>query len=188
MSVRQDGATAAPGGGPSPDGLDPATRERVLAVVAAHRGDRGPLLPILHGIAAELGYVDEAVVPLVAEELNLSRADVHGVVSFYHDFRRAPAGTTVVRLCRAEACQSMGAAALVDQVTGRYGVPLGGTTPDGAVTVEQVFCFGNCALAPAAEVAGELIGRADADRVAAAVDRHAARAAGQAAEGTGEQR
>lgn len=180
MTVRQGGATAAPGGGAG--SLDPATRERVLAVVAAHRGDRGPLLPILHGIAAELGHVDEAVVPLLAEELNLSRADVHGVISFYHDFRRSPAGTTVVRLCRAEACQSMGAAALVDQVTGRYGVRLGETSADGAVTVEQVFCFGNCALAPAAEVAGELIGRADAARVAAAVDRHAAQAARRAGE------
>lgn len=178
MTVRQGGATAAPGGGSPSDGLDPVTRERVLAVVAAHRADRGPLLPILHGIAAELGYVDEAVVPLLAEELNLSRADVHGVISFYHDFRRAPAGRTVVRLCRAEACQSMGAAALVDEVTGRYGVRLGETSADRAVTVEQVFCFGNCALAPVAEVAGELIGRAGAARVAAAVDRHAARAAG----------
>jgi formate dehydrogenase subunit gamma len=179
MTVRQGGATATPGGGSPSDRLDPATRDRVLAVVAAHRADRGPLLPILHGIAAELGHVDEAVVPLLADELNLSRADVHGVISFYHDFRREPAGRTVVRLCRAEACQSMGAVDLVQAVTERLGVGLGRTGADGAVTVEQVFCFGNCALAPAAEVAGELIGRASVDRVVAAVDRHAA---GQAQE------
>ena len=158
--------------------VDPLTRDRVLAVVAAHRNDRGPLLPVLHGIAAEFGYVDEAVIPLVAEELNLSRADVHGVVSFYRDFRREPAGSTVVRVCRAEACQSMGARELVRAVTGHFAVELGGTSPDRRVTVDQVFCLGNCALAPAAEVDGAMIGRASLDRI---LERVTARQAAQQA-------
>jgi formate dehydrogenase subunit gamma len=172
MRVRQGDATQRERGR-SAD-LDPAIRERVLAVVAAHRGDRGPLLPILHGLAAEFGCVDPAVVPLVADELNLSRADVHGVISFYRDFRREPAGHTVVRVCRAEACQSMGADLLIEQVCSRYGVAVGGTDAAREVTVDQVFCFGNCALSPAAEVAGELLGRATLARIEAAVGRHAA--------------
>ncbi|HEV7646991.1 MAG TPA: NAD(P)H-dependent oxidoreductase subunit E [Actinophytocola sp.] len=127
---------------------------RVRSAVAAHRGDRGALLPILHDIQAEFGYVDKAVVPIIADELNLSRADVYGVISFYHDFREQPAAGTVVRVCRAEACQANGAAALfehAEQVSG--------------VTVEQVFCFGNCALGPAVEINGRLVGRVDANRL-----------------------
>jgi formate dehydrogenase subunit gamma len=111
-------------------------------------------MPILHDIQAEFGYVDKAVVPIIADELNLSRADVFGVLSFYHDFREQPAAGTVVRVCRAEACQANGATALFEhakQVSG--------------VTVEQVFCFGNCALGPAVEINGRLVGRVDANRL-----------------------
>jgi formate dehydrogenase subunit gamma len=111
-------------------------------------------MPILHDLQAEFGYVDKAVVPIIADELNLSRADVYGVLSFYHDFREQPAAGTVVRVCRAEACQANGAAALYEHAQRAAGV-----------TVEQVFCFGNCALGPAVEINGRLAGRVDANRL-----------------------
>ena len=151
----------------TPDG--PSMAERVRAVVDVHRGDRGALLPILHGVQAEFGYVAPEVVPVIAEELNLSRAEVHGVISFYADFRSEPAGRTVVRLCRAEACQSVGAERLVAHTQQVFGVRLGQTTPDGSVTLEQVFCLGNCALGPAAQINGKLHGRLDETRLDALI-------------------
>lgn len=135
--------------------------QRVRAVVAEHRGQRGALLPILHALQAEFGYLDQAALPVVAAELNLSRAEVHGVVTFYHDFRQTPGGTTTVRLCRAEACQSVGAERLAQHARQRLGVGFGETTADGAVSLEQVFCLGNCALGPAVQVNGRLHGRVD---------------------------
>lgn len=136
--------------------------QRVRAVVAAHRGERGALLPILHQLQAQAGHIDEAALPLIANELNLSRAEVYGVVTFYHDFTFTPRGATTVRICRAEACQSVGAEELTEHARGRLGVGIGETTADRAVTLEQVFCFGNCALGPAVEVNGRLHGRVDA--------------------------
>ncbi|HEV8556983.1 MAG TPA: formate dehydrogenase subunit gamma [Actinophytocola sp.] len=148
---------------------EPSVAERVRAVVDVHRGDRGALLPILHGVQAEFGYIAPGMVPVIAEELNLSKAEVHGVISFYADFRSAPAGRTVVRLCRAEACQSVGAERLVAHAKQVFGVKLGQTTPDGSVTLEQVFCLGNCALGPAAQINGKLHGRLDETRLDALV-------------------
>ncbi len=136
----------------------------VRSAVAAHRGDRGALLPILHDIQATFGHVDPAVVPILAEELNLSRADVHGVITFYHDFRTSPAAGTHVRICRAEACQAAGADALVEHATRRLGTDVGGTAPDRSATLDQVFCFGNCALGPAVEINGRIAGRVTPDR------------------------
>jgi formate dehydrogenase subunit gamma len=133
---------------------DSALQRRVREVVATHQGERGALLPILHDIQAEFGYVDKAVVPILAAEMNLSRADVYGVISFYHDFRDEPVHGTVVRVCRAEACQANGAEAVFEHAR---------RTP--GVTVEQVFCFGNCALGPAVEVDGRLVGRVDAAKL-----------------------
>lgn len=147
--------------------------DRVRAVVAAHRGERGALLPILHGIQDELGYVDPAVVPILAEELNLSRADVHGVLTFYHDFRDRPPGRTAVQICRAEACQSVGAEALVAHARRSLGIDLGETTTDGRVTVDQVFCLGNCALGPSVQVDGSMYGRVDAARFDSLVEKAA---------------
>lgn len=138
--------------------------ERVRTAVAAHRADRGALLPILHDIQAEFGYVDAAAVPILAEELNLSRAEVHGVLSFYHDFRDRPAAGTLVRICRAEACQAAGAEALVEHAKTTLGTDIGSTSPDRSVTLDQVFCFGNCALGPTVEVNGKVRGRVDASR------------------------
>ena len=133
--------------------------DRVRALVAAHRGDRGALLPILHRIQAEFGYVGSDVVPVLAAELNISRADVHGVVTFYTDFRSEPAGRTVLKLCRAEACRAMGAEQLVAHAEQVLGIKVGQTTPDGSVTLEQVFCLGNCALGPAGQVDERVRGR-----------------------------
>lgn len=139
--------------------------ERVRGVVEAHRGERGALLPILHHLQEEFGWIDPQVVPVLAEELNLSRADVHGVISFYTDFRSEPAGTTTVKICRAEACQSVGAERLVADAEQVFGVKVGQTTTDRSVTLGQVFCLGNCALGPSTQVNGRLYGRVDRSRL-----------------------
>ena len=140
------------------DAADISTR--VGDILAAHRTFEGPLLPILHAVQAEYGYVPQAALPQIAVALNLSRAEVHGVMSFYHDFREEPAGRHVVKLCRAEACQAMGGDALADHARARLGVDWHGTTP-GGVTLEPVFCLGLCACAPAALVDGRVVGRVD---------------------------
>jgi len=137
----------------------------VRDIAASLRTQRGALLPILHAVQGALGYVPAEAIPVLADELNLSRADVHGVVSFYHDFRSEPAGRTTVRVCRAEACQAVGAGRLVAHLQERYGVSLGETSRDGSLTAEQVFCLGNCALGPAAQVDGRLHGRLDEARL-----------------------
>ncbi|MCW2592510.1 MAG: formate dehydrogenase subunit gamma [Mycobacterium sp.] len=142
----------------------------VREIAADHRTHRGALLPILHAVQEALGCVPAEAIPVLADELNLSRADVHGVVSFYHDFRSEPAGRTTVRVCRAEACQSVGAARLVAHLRNRHGVSLGETSRDGSLTAEQVFCLGNCALGPAAQVNGRLYGRLDEARLSSILD------------------
>ncbi|MFO1050432.1 MAG: formate dehydrogenase subunit gamma [Geminicoccaceae bacterium] len=139
----------------------------VRAIVAEFAELEGPLLPILHALNDRFGHVDEATVPVIADALNLSRAEVHGVVSFYHDFRRAPAGRHVIKVCRAEACQSMGSRQLVADLEAALGIAIGDTTPDGRITLEPVYCLGNCALSPAALVDGNLIGRLTQDRMQA---------------------
>jgi len=120
------------------------------------------LLEILHDLQHEVGHVPDAALPVLAKQLNLSRAEVHGVVTFYHDFRRKPAGRHVIKVCRAEACQSMGANALVAAIEKSLKIKLGQTTSDGAITVEAVYCLGNCALSPAIMVDEKLVGRVDA--------------------------
>ena len=139
----------------------------VRAIVAAHADQRGALLPILHAIQEELGHVPPGAVPVLAQELNLSRADVHGVLTFYRDFRDAPAGRTTVRICRAEACQALGANQLVRTAERETGLELGRTDPAGSVTVEAVFCLGNCALGPSVTVNGRLCGRVDTGQLRA---------------------
>lgn len=129
----------------------------------------GPLLPILHAINEHFGYVDERALPIVADVLNITRAEVQGVVSFYHDFRRAPAGRHIVKICRAEACQAMGAERLITELETALGVKLGQTSADGRITLEAVYCLGNCALSPAALIDGKLHGRLDAARTLAQV-------------------
>ncbi len=138
---------------------------RVLEIIAAHQSLEGPLLPILHAVQAEYGHVPQDALPVIALALNISRAEVHGVMSFYHDFREEPAGRHVLKLCRAEACQAMGANTLADQAKTRLGVDWNGTTANGAVTLEPIFCLGLCACGPAAMLDGRVIGRVDAARI-----------------------
>jgi formate dehydrogenase subunit gamma len=145
----------------------PFDADAVRAIALEHAGLEGPLLPILHALCDRFGHVDDLAIPVVADVLNLTRAEVHGVVSFYHDFRRVPAGRHVVKVCRAEACQSMGGRQLAADLEAAIGVPLGGTTPDGRITLEPVYCLGNCALSPSALVDGELHGRVSPARMRA---------------------
>ena len=138
-----------------------AYTDRVAEILEAHRGLEGPLLPILHAIQHAFGHVPDGAIPQIAAALTLSKAEVHGVVSFYHDFRDAPAGKHVIKLCRAESCQTMGADAVAERIKKALGIDWHGTTPDGRVTLEPVFCLGLCACGPAAMVDGRLVGRVD---------------------------
>jgi formate dehydrogenase subunit gamma len=140
-------------------------RGRAEEIIEANRHLDGAALPALHALQREFDYIDPEAVPLVAQALNLSRAEVHGVVSFYHDFREIPPGQHKLKLCRAEACQSMGADALADQAREQLGVGWGETTADGRVTLEPVFCLGLCACAPAAMLDDRVFGALDETRL-----------------------
>ncbi len=146
--------------------LDPAWSAAVSAAIDRLRDLPGALLPILHAIQAELGFVPPAALPPIATALNLSVADVHGVVTFYHDFRSTPPGAHVLKVCRAEACQAMGCDQLERHVEQRTGLTkLHGTTADGALTVEPVYCLGNCALSPSVQLDGRVHGRVTPERL-----------------------
>ncbi len=119
----------------------------------------GKMLPILNDLQAAFGCIPEPAMRLLATRLNITRAEVYGIVTFYHDYRLAPAGRHVLKLCRAEACQSMGAETLSAALLDRLGLSWGGTTPDGRLTVEPIYCLGLCATAPSALLDGEPHGR-----------------------------
>jgi formate dehydrogenase subunit gamma len=138
--------------------------EQINAIIARLSGQPGPLLLVLHAIQNELGYIPAEAVPLVASGLNLSRAEVHGVVTFYHHFRRVPPGEHVLHLCRAEACQSMHAETLATHIKQRLGIGFHQTTADGKISLEPVYCLGNCACSPALMIDDELHGRVSAAR------------------------
>jgi formate dehydrogenase subunit gamma len=138
--------------------------EVIEQVLAEERSRPGALLPILHAIQDRLGFIPPASLARIADAVNLSRAEVHGVLTFYHDFRTAPAGRHVVQLCRAESCQAMGSDALEASVKGRLQIDFHETTADGAITLEAVYCLGNCALSPAVMIDGELYGRMTPER------------------------
>jgi formate dehydrogenase subunit gamma len=142
--------------------------ELATAVIRSQANTPGPLLPVFHALVEAFGYVDPLAVPLIAAELNLSRADVHGVLTFYHDFKTTPPPAHEVRICRAEACQSVGGEALVSAAEARLGVPVGST--GGSVALTEVFCLGMCGLAPAAQVDGRVVARLDADLLSAILD------------------
>ena len=152
----------------------PATHSDVVSaidrIMAAFEGMEAPLLEILHAVQRELGHVPEDAQRAIAERLNISRAEIHGVVSFYHDFRSEPAGRHTLRICRAEACQSMGGEAHATAAREGLGIEFGETTGDGAVTLEPVYCLGLCACAPAAMLDGRPVGRLDAERLAALLE------------------
>jgi len=124
-----------------------------------------PLLPILHALQHAFGYIDDEALPIIALMLNISQAEVRGVVSFYHDFRRAPAGRHVLKICRAEACQSLGCEGLIAHLADAHQLAPGQTSLDGAITLESVYCLGDCALGPAALIDDSLIGRVDKPRI-----------------------
>jgi formate dehydrogenase subunit gamma len=144
---------------------------RGAEIIAAHTDQEGATLPILHALQEVFGCVPAQAVPMIATALNLTRAEVHGVVSFYHDFRSAPPGRHVLRLCRAEACQSLGADAVAAHVRERLGVDWHDTTADGAVTLQPVFCLGLCAVGPSALLDGAPLARLDDARIDAVLER-----------------
>ena len=146
------------------DDLTTAQKLVVAAVLAQHRNMAGALLPILHALQKALGYMPPAAVPPIAHELNLSRAEIHGVISFYHYFRQKPVGRHTIYICRAEACQAMGSRALEAHAKKKLGIGFHETTPDGAFTLEPVYCLGNCACSPSLLIDGELHARVDAQR------------------------
>ncbi|EHR02301.1 formate dehydrogenase subunit gamma [Bradyrhizobium sp. WSM471] len=148
---------------------EPWDETRGAEIIAEHSKQEGATLVILHALQEAFGYVPVAAIPMVAQALNLSRAEVHGVFTFYHDFRHKPAGRHVLKLCRAEACQAAGGDALAARAEAKLGVSLGHTTADDRVTLEPIYCLGLCATAPSAMLDGRLIGRLDEKRIDALV-------------------
>lgn len=150
------------------NGRIPWSVEEAKAIIAAHQA-RG-LLPVLSALNETFGYLHKEAIRLCAQALNLSRAEVHGVASFYHDFRERPPGRHVLKLCGAEACQSMGSDALAEHVARELGIQFGETTPDESVTLERVYCLGLCACAPAALLDETPHARLDNKTVSALID------------------
>jgi formate dehydrogenase subunit gamma len=140
---------------------EPWETARAAEIIAAHAAKEGATLVILHALQEAFGYVPEPAIPMIAESLNHSRAEVHGVFTFYHEFRKEPAGRHVLKLCRAEACQAAGGDALAAHAEHKLGIAIGNTTPDGGVTLEPIYCLGLCATAPSAMFDDRVIGRLD---------------------------
>jgi formate dehydrogenase subunit gamma len=145
--------------------LDEKQAQAVDAVIARHAGIPGPLLPILHGVQDELGFIPAEVIPRIAGALNLSRAEVHGVISFYHYFRQQEPGKHVVQVCRAEACQAVNCEATESHAKRSLGVEYQGTSADGRFTLEAAYCLGNCAAGPSVMVDDKLYGRVTPERL-----------------------
>jgi formate dehydrogenase subunit gamma len=143
---------------------------RVLEIVERHRHRDGPLIEILHEVQAAFGCVPAGAVPVIARALNFSRAEVHGVVTFYHHFRSKAPGRHVLQICRAESCQAAGGRAIERHATRRLGIGFGETTPDGAITLEAVYCLGLCACSPAAMLDEEVHGRVTPESLDALID------------------
>lgn len=138
-------------------------------ILAGFAAVEAPLLEILHAVQARFGYLPDAALRTIAAHLNISRAEIHGVATFYHDFRSAPAGRHRLKVCRAEACQAMGATANIARLVAAFGIDLGETSEDGAVTLEAVYCLGLCACAPAAMLDGRPVGRLDTTKLDALI-------------------
>jgi formate dehydrogenase subunit gamma len=146
------------------------TTETVQTILAELKDKPGALLPILHGIQDTLGYIPADSVPVIAQGLNLSRAEVHGVISFYHYFRDTPPGKHTIHLCRAESCQSMGANKLEAHVKAKLGIDYHETTGDGKFSLEPVYCLGNCACSPSMQIDHEIYGRVSAESFDATIN------------------
>lgn len=142
------------------------SEEEIREIVASQLHLEGPLLPIFHALQDAFGCVPQAALPVISDALNITRAEVHGVMSFYHDFREVPAGRHIVKICRAEACQAMGADALAARTLEKLGTQWHGTTANGAVTIEPVYCLGLCACGPAAMMDNKVVGRVDDAKMA----------------------
>lgn len=139
-------------------------QEIVDSTIESHHGKVGALLPVLHSIQDKLGHVPKEAVPMIAQAMNLSRAEIHGVMTFYHDFRSEPSGENIIHLCRAEACQAMGARELERHVMESLGIGYGETTADGLVTLEPVYCLGNCACTPSIRINDEIHARVSSEK------------------------
>jgi formate dehydrogenase subunit gamma len=148
---------------------EPWDATRGAEIIAEHSHLEGATLVILHALQEAFGYVPEPAIPMIAQALNLSRAEVHGVFTFYHDFRHEPAGRRVLKLCRAEACQAAGGDALAARAEAKLGIAMGHTTADERVTLEPIYCLGLCATAPSAMLDGRVVGRLDEARIDALV-------------------
>src|SRR6201990_1907017 len=148
---------------------EPWDAARGAEIIAEHAPLEGATLVSLHALQQAFGYVPEPAIPMIAQALNLSRAEIHGVFTFYHDFRHQPAGRHVLKLCRAEACRAAGGDALAARAEAKLGVAIGNTTPDERVTLEPIYCLGLCATAPSAMLDGRVIGRLDEARIDALV-------------------
>jgi formate dehydrogenase subunit gamma len=148
---------------------EPWSAERCTEIIEAHAQIEGGVIVILHAVQEAFGYVPQPAIPMIAEARNLSRAEVHGVFTFYHDFRHEPAGRHVLKICRAEACQAAGGDALLARAEQTLGVRIGSTTADDRVTLEPIYCLGLCATAPSAMLDGRLVGRLDETRMDALV-------------------
>jgi formate dehydrogenase subunit gamma len=149
--------------------FEPWNEQRGAEIIAEHRQLEGATLPILHALQEAFGYVPEPAIPMIASALSLSRAEVHGVFTFYHDFRSEPPGKHVLKLCRAEACQAAGGDALAARAEAKLGISIGDTTADDRVTLEPIYCLGLCATAPSAMLDGRVVGRLDEARIDALV-------------------
>ena len=150
--------------------MDQRIAEVLTEIIARYRDVPGGLLPLLHALQEALGYIPAAAVPAIARGLQLSRAEVHGVISFYHDFRSAPAGEHILQICRAEACQAMGSRALEAHAKQRLGIDYGDTTEDGAISLEPVYCLGNCACSPSVRLDDQIHARVDPARLDTLLD------------------
>jgi formate dehydrogenase subunit gamma len=148
---------------------EPWNAARGAEIIAEHSHLEGATLVILHALQEAFGHVPEPAVPMIASALNLSRAEVHGVFTFYHDFRREPAGRHILKLCRAEACQAAGGDVLAARAEARLGITIGNTTADERVTLEPIYCLGLCATAPSAMLDGRVVGRLNEARIDALI-------------------
>jgi formate dehydrogenase subunit gamma len=149
----------------TPAAYEPWSATRAAEIAAAHAGRPGALLPLLQELQVVFGHVPETAVPVVAHALNLSRAEVHGVLTFYHDFRRSPPGRRILKVCRAEACQARGAREAIGEIEARLQTRLGETAEDGGVTLEEAYCLGLCASGPAALIDGRPVARLTGERL-----------------------
>jgi formate dehydrogenase subunit gamma len=153
------------GNGHAASSRDSLAIAKIIDAIVARVGDRpDALMPLLHSVQDRLGYIPAEAVPEIARALNLSRAEIHGVISFYHDFRTAPVGRSIIRVCRAESCQAMGAVELAAHIQKRLGIEFGQSSADGEYTLEPVYCLGNCACSPAIVVGAEIHGRVTPER------------------------